>query len=224
MNEKDIGKEETETLIQQETVSQTVQKQEQHIQSIKETSEGALKLDDPGEKFKGLPMRELISAPLIAACEAQQQLAATALNFYEKIAFNDDKSTRCLEFDLERPVQTPGGIETDTVHVKAPFLGLVPVPSLLIDNINVDFQMEVTDASASKSQDNAELSTDVTSKWFNTSVNVQGKVGTSRENTRSTNQTAKYQVSVSASQQKPTEGLSKLMDIMAGCIEPIDNK
>lgn len=42
---------------------------------------GQLKGDNTpsiGEKFKGLPMRELISNPLIAAAEAQQQLAATA--------------------------------------------------------------------------------------------------------------------------------------------------
>ena len=36
-------------------------------------------------------MRELIAAPLIAAAEAQQELAATAWNFYQKIAF-DGKS------------------------------------------------------------------------------------------------------------------------------------
>lgn len=42
------------------------------------------------------------------------------------------------------------------------------------------------------------------------------------------NQTAKYQIHVIASQQQQTEGLSKLMDIMASCIEPVtveeDNK
>ena len=53
-------------------------------------------------------------------------------------------------------------------------------------------------------------------------MNVTGKVTSSRENTRSTNQTAKYQVHVSARQQDPTEGLSKLMDIMASCIEPVN--
>ena len=55
------------------------------------------------------------------------------------------------------------------------------------------------------------------------SVNVSGKVSSSRENTRSTNQTAKYQVHVSARQQRQTEGLSKLMDIMASCVEPLPN-
>lgn len=183
------------------------------------------KLEGVADSFRGLPMRELISAPLIAVNEAQQQLAASTLDYYNKIAFEDDgKTTRCLEFDLERPLQVPGGNTTQKVHVKAPFIGMVPIPALLIDNVNINFQMEVTDASTSKSEENTELTTDVTSKWFGTSVSVQGKVGAARENTRSTNQTAKYQVSVSASQQSQTEGLSKLMDIMASCIEPLENK
>lgn len=37
------------------------------------------------DKFKGLPMRELIAAPLIAAAEAQQELAATAWNSTSKL-------------------------------------------------------------------------------------------------------------------------------------------
>lgn len=90
------------------------------------------------DKFKGLPMRELIGAPLFAAAEAQEKLASN-----------------------------------------------------------------------------------ISSKWFGVNVGISGKVTSSRENTRSTNQTAKYQVHVTASQQPRTEGLAKLMDIMASCIEPV---
>ena len=196
---------------------------EKNLLQVEEEKENT-KVGEPASAFKGVPMRELISAPLIAVAEAQQQLAASSLDFYNKIAFEDDAKTRCLEFDLDCPVQVPDGIGKQEVHVEAPFIGLVPVPALMIDNVNIDFQMEVTDASTSKTLENADLSTNVTSKWYGTSVSVQGKVGTSRENTRSTDQTAKYQVSVSASQQQQTEGLSKLMDIMASCIEPLDTK
>lgn len=101
------------------------------------------------DKFKGLPMRELIAAPLIAAAEAQQELAATAWNFYQQIAF-DSKSgnkARILEFDVERPIQQDRKMTTMSQSVKAPFIGLVPIPSLLIDRVDVDFQMEVTDTS-----------------------------------------------------------------------------
>jgi len=81
------------------------------------------------DKFKGLPMRELIAAPLIAAAEAQQELAATAWNFYQQIAF-DGKSgnkARILEFDVERPIQQDGKMTTMSQSVKAPFIGLVPI-------------------------------------------------------------------------------------------------
>lgn len=177
------------------------------------------------DKFKGLPMWELIAAPLIAAAEAQQELAATAWNFYKQIAFDDDgKTARVLEFDIKRPIQQDGVMTTMPQSVKAPFIGLVPIPSLLIDRVDVDFQMEVTDTSNVKSTINAEVETKVSGKSWLISAEISGKVTTARENTRMTNQTAKYQIHVSASQQPQTEGLSKLMDIMASCIEPINTE
>ena len=177
------------------------------------------------DKFKGLPMRELIAAPLIAAAEAQQELAATAWNFYKQIAFDEDgKTARVLEFDIKRPIQQDGVMTTMPQSVKAPFIGLVPIPSLLIDRVDVDFQMEVTDTSNVKSTINAEVETKVSGKSWLISAEISGKVTTARENTRMTNQTAKYQIHVSASQQPQTEGLSKLMDIMASCIEPINTE
>ena len=185
-------------------------------------------LGDPNvtDNLKGLPMRELIAAPLIAAAEAQQELAATAWNFYQQIAF-DSKSgnkARILEFDVERPIQQDRKMTTMSQSVKAPFIGLVPIPSLLIDRVDVDFQMEVTDTSNVKSTTNAEVEAKASAKHWFINAEISGKVTTARENTRMTNQTAKYQIHVSASQQPQTEGLSKLMDIMASCIEPITNE
>ena len=175
------------------------------------------------DSFKGLPMRELIAAPLIAAAEAQQELARTAWNFYKQIAFDKDGKTRSLEFDVQRPIEQGGQMKLMNQKVTAPFLGLVPIPSLLIDNVDVDFQMEVTNTENIKSTTNAEVDSKIEGKYWFVSAEISGKVSTSRENTRSTNQTGKYQVHVSASQQPQTEGLSKLMDIMASCIEPINS-
>lgn len=177
-------------------------------------------------KFKGLPMRELIGAPLFAAAEAQEKLASIAWDYYRRIAYDQEKGegvTRLLEFTLNRPVVQDGVVsaENNEVKVQAPFIGLVPIPSLLIDRIDVDFQMEVTDTNSSTDSSSADASTNISSKWFGVNVGISGKVSSSRENTRSSNQTAKYQVHVTASQQQPTEGLSKLMDIMASCIEPV---
>lgn len=181
-------------------------------------------MSEIAKNLSGLPMRELIASPLIAVSEAQTMLATQSFDFMNKIGFDQDKKPRMLDFTLERPVRNAGnGVTTNQIQVHAPLLGLVPAPNLLVEDVHIDFQMEVTMADSSKESTQAEVSTDISYKsWFGLKVDVQGKVTTSRENTRSTNQTAKYQVSVNARQQPPTEGMSKLMDILASCVEPID--
>ena len=182
------------------------------------------KQNDIGNKFRGLPMAELISAPLMAACDSQKKMAASAYAFMQEIGFEKEGKARLLNFQLERPVGNEG--MTSTINVQAPFLGLVPIPSLLIDSVQVNFQMEVTDTESLKEVKNSSGEMDVDANFKlgifgHGSVKVHGSVSTSRENTRSTNQTAKYQINVNAKQQPPTEGLSKLMDIMASCVEPL---
>lgn len=175
-------------------------------------------------QLKGLPMDTLIAAPLIATAEAQQKLSATAWDFYEKVAYenngNGEKKLRVAEFTVDRPVVSDGGVTTVKQKISAPFIGLVPVPSLLVDRVDIDFQMEVTDSSVETNSSNVDASVEGSAHWFVFKASLNGKVSTTRESTRSTNQNAKYQIHVSASQQPPTEGLSKLMDIMACCVEP----
>ncbi|TCO09845.1 DUF2589 domain-containing protein [Natronoflexus pectinivorans] len=183
------------------------------------------------KKLEGLSMDDLISAPLVAACEAQSKLAQTAYKYMTEIGFEDGDFSKpnLLNFTLQRPVETNEGLKTSNVEVQAPFLGLVPIPSLLIDDVKVDFQMEVNSVTASSNKNEKEASAEAKGSfklglWGKGSVKVNGKVTTSKENTRSTNQTAKYQISVSAKQQPPTEGLSRLMDILASCTAPISEK
>lgn len=171
--------------------------------------------------FEGVPMRELIGAPLSAAAEAQEKLASTTWEYFQRIGYKTDENgkptqeTRLLPFDLKRPVEQNGAMTTLNQTVQAPFIGLVSVPSLQIDCVDADFQMEATSSDTEVANTEAEVSN---------SISVSGKVSSSHENTRGINQTVKYQVYVSASQQPPTEGLSKLMDAMASCIEPLPKK
>ena len=114
----------------------------------------------------------------------------------------------------------------DSSSIEIPLLSIVPVPYIAVNEVQVDFQMEVTATETSTEKSSTEGSSSANEDFKfgcfgGGSVNVSGKVSSSRENTRSTNQTAKYQVHVSARQQRQTEGLSKLMDIMASCVEPL---
>lgn len=211
-------------------INQAAEVAEGNQGSDKDPSGGNPTNDDFKDKLKGLPMSELIGAPLFAAADAQQRLAGSAWDFYQKIAFDTDSQTqkpttktRTVDFVVNRPVVVDGVTKMMEQKVSAPFIGLVPIPSLLVERVDVDFQMEVTDTNVEKNSSSASAEASVSAKWFGTTVSVSGKVASARETTRTTNQTAKYQVHVTAAQQPPTEGMSKLMDIMASCIEPVPN-
>ena len=96
----------------------------------------------------------------------------------------------------------------------------------MIDDVQVDFQMEVTATETSTDKSSTEGSSRANANFKfgcfgGGSVNGSGKVTPSRENTRSTNRTTKYQVDESYRQQRQSEGLSKLKDIMDSCVEPL---
>ena len=73
--------------------------------------------------------------------EELQKLAQSAFELMQEIDFNEDGKSRMVEFSFQRPIQ--GSPTPQDVTVQAPFIGLVPLPNLLIDDIQVDFQMEM---------------------------------------------------------------------------------
>lgn len=173
--------------------------------------------------FSSLPIRELIANPFKAACESQVLLADEFLNYVDMLAFDDDGNTRILEFKLDQSVTdgTTGAVSTMPINVRAPLLGLVPIPSLLINNITVDFNMEVKTSDTTTTLNSREASLAVSGSFWGASVAFKGSVKSSEERTRSSDQSATYTIHVEANQQEPAEGMSKLMDIIASCITPI---
>ncbi|MCF5950666.1 DUF2589 domain-containing protein, partial [Xanthomonas perforans] len=70
------------------------------------------------DQFKGLPMADLIGAPLRAACDAQVMLARATADFIKVIGFlpptdpadpNGNGGTRTAQFKFKRPVEDPSG-------------------------------------------------------------------------------------------------------------------
>ena len=93
-------------------------------------------------KFVGIPIAELVAAPHVAVCDSQKKLAQSAFEFMQEIGFNEEGKTRTVEFNLQRPIE--GSPTPQDITVQAPFIALVALPNLLIDDVQVDFQMEVT--------------------------------------------------------------------------------
>lgn len=121
---------------------------------------------------------------------------------------------RTVKFKLNRMVVDAASGQTKPVQVEveAPLLALVPVPA---------FTMEVKDSAADKLSETSEGSMESSLSVWGFSSTISGKVTTSRENTRSSDKTAKYDIYARAAQQPAAEGMAKLSSIFASVIEPI---
>ena len=183
------------------------------------------------DQFAGLPIEELIVSPIVGMAKGQAKLNEVTWKYISEVAFVKDEKTgitsaRSLDVEMNRVVTNgeTGEQEIQKLYNKVPMLPLVPLPSLAITSADIEFAMEVKTSEASKSTVATENSYEASAggKWWGMSFNakVAGKVATNKENTRSTDNSAKYNVKVHAEQLPPTEGMLKLSDYLTQMLEP----
>lgn len=50
-------------------------------------------------KFVGIPIADLVAAPLVEVCDFQKKLAQSAYKFMTEFGFNDEGKTRMIEYN-----------------------------------------------------------------------------------------------------------------------------
>ena len=182
------------------------------------------------DQFAGLPIEDLIVSPIIGMAKGQAKLNEVTWKYISEVAFvkdQDGKTTaRSLDVEMNRVV-TDGDTGEQTIqklYNKVPMLPLVPLPALAITSADIEFSMEVKTSETSKDTSASENSYEASAggKWWGMSFSakVAGKVSTNKENTRSTDNSAKYNVKVHAEQLPDTEGMLKLSDYLTQMLEP----
>lgn len=173
------------------------------------------------EQFAGLDMYKLIGAPLTASADASIMLANSTAEFINKVGFDSDGNTRNVAFTYEKKsVNEDGTTNNDQMKVEVPMLAIVPVPSLQIDEVAVLFDMEVKQSESSQTELDANLSAHATVGVSFLKVSVSGSVSAHSNNTRSSDNSAKYNVSVTATNHGTPEGLARVLDMMAANVAP----
>ena len=184
------------------------------------------------DKFKGLPIEELIVSPLVGISKGQAKLNDVTWQYINEIGFttSEDGKTKepnNIDVEINRYVNVEGQPEPQlqTLKSKVPLLPLIPLPALAVTSADIEFTMQVDEQSAHT--DSRDTETNVSAKasyssWWGlkVSASMSGKVATHSENTRKTDNSAKYDVKVHAEQLPPTEGMLKLSDALVTMIEP----
>ncbi|UAA39177.1 DUF2589 domain-containing protein [Paraneptunicella aestuarii] len=186
------------------------------------------------DQFGGLPMGQLIGAPLTAACDAQISLAKATSDFIETVGFvkdaNNLSTVRMVPFSFEKPEQqeNPDGtveLVKAKYTVEVPFISIVTVPTLQVTEVDVNFMMEVKSSFSEQTRDDKQASMELEAGGgigpFSVKVTAQGSISSSKESQRSSDNSAKYDVSVRARSQGTPEGLSRVLDILQQSIAPV---
>ncbi len=187
-----------------------------------------------GDQFRGLPMGDLIGGPLMAACEAQVRLANATADFIKVVGFmpptaeemkKDSRAVgdiRTVSFKYDRPTEDGSGSER--VSIDVPLLAVVKIPSLAVNKVDITFDMEVknSERQAESTDTKAEVQASVSGGWgpVKASVKMTGSVASHKENTRQTDQSAKYHVEVHAEDNGMPEGLARVLDMLSQSVAP----
>lgn len=176
-------------------------------------------------QFAGLPIESLICGPILAAARGQQELTALYIDGVKKLAYEDEsaKKTNQIEFQYERPIiGADKKVTVQKCKVEAPLISLVPVPAFTMDELTVDFDMEVKSTELQDDKSHKDASSTVKyNSWFGLDASITGNISSDSEHKRQTDSSATYKIHARAVQQLPSEGMAKLTSLMAQAMEPI---
>ncbi len=182
------------------------------------------------DQFQGLPMGNLIGGPLSAACDSQIMLARATSDFINDVGFDENKKIRMVDFSFSKPEhidQPDGSIVTKAqdYKVSVPFISIVSVPTLQVQDVDVSFNMEVKSSFSESSKQDRQAAFEAEGSGgigpFRVRVKMSGSVSSSKESQRSSDNSAKYAVRVTAKQSGTPEGLSRVLDILQQSIAPV---
>ncbi len=198
---------------------------------INRTNETVLGDSSAAEQFAGLPLGLLICQPILEAAKGQLALCQVYINTLFEMAFDnpeekdpDKRTTKTIKFTFDRLIldKTTGAQTTKKMTLNVPLISLVPLPAFTMDELSVDFEMEVKESNINTDTSHSDFGTTESFSFWGFDSTITGNVSADSSHTRQTDNSAKYSIHAHAVQQAPSEGMAKLTALFAQSMEPIE--
>ncbi|MDE1146283.1 MAG: DUF2589 domain-containing protein [Azospirillaceae bacterium] len=202
------------------------------------------------EQFTGLPMQALIGGPLNAAAEANSMMAVTQTRFLLDTAFARETTSGVdtykpimIKMTLTRGVLVPVNpdqpppldviIKEVTTTFDLPLLTILPLNSLAVDDVTINFDMEVkssySDVTSQKTEEkvatagsfSAKVGYGIFSAEISGSASYDRTSSSGRDTHYEKSNSARYGVSVHAGQLPLPEGVKTIITAFTNAISPI---
>lgn len=186
-----------------------------------------------GDELSSINFESMIGGPLSAVVKAQAQAAVTSVDFIKAVGFDSDDEGKVtapvmVTFSYDKPVEETDAAGVTTVKkikydLTVPFLTMLPVPFIRIEETTIDFNAKITSIQESSTTSKFGISSEVKAKagWFFGSASL--KVNTSYQRSTSSSQkverTYSLAVHVRAVQDELPAGTERLLGILENVIE-----
>ena len=175
-------------------------------------------------ELNNIDFRKMIGGPLQAAVDAQVASALATVDFINKVGFkpvdpdNPDAGRELVMADFthqRKDVDKDGNEVTSNVNLRVPLLAMLPIPSLRIEQVLIDFNVKLNSVESSSTSDQLGVSADVSGGWgpvkFKVSASYQRKTATNVE----VKKEYSLNVNVKAVQDEMPAGLEKVLNMLA---------
>lgn len=198
--------------------SQIIRAAAQQVAASRDASTSAANLTS---ELNNIDFRKMIGGPLQAVVDAQVASALSTVNFIKEVGFKKSATGGADElvmvpFTHERQDVGPDGkpLEKKTVGITVPLLAMLPIPSLRIEHVIIDFNVKLNSVEASSQSTALGVSASVGGGFgpvnFKVSASFQRKTSTSVE----VKKEYALQVSVKAVQDEIPAGLEKVLNAL----------
>ncbi len=171
-------------------------------------------------ELNNIPFRAMIGGPLQAAVDAQVASSLATIDFINRVGFTDPAAGKrelvMVDFSHTRKdVDADGKEVSKEVALRVPLLAMLPIPSLRIEHVIIDFNAKLNSVETSTVSDKLGVEAEVKAGWGPVSFKVSASY--QRQSTTGVEVKKEYalQVNVKAVQDEIPAGLEKILGALA---------
>jgi Protein of unknown function (DUF2589) len=169
-------------------------------------------------ELNNIDFRKMIGGPLQAAVDAQVASSLATVDFINKVGFTAPDSGGKRELvmvDFTHTRKEAGETTGKEIKISVPLLAMLPIPSLRIEHVIIDFNVKLNSVESSTTSDTLGVNAEVKGGWgpvsFKVSASYQRKTATNIE----VKKEYALNVNVKAVQDEIPAGLEKILNLLA---------
>ena len=176
------------------------------------------------QELNSLDFSVYIGGPLQAAVQAQHAASMSQVNFIKEVGFENDK-LRYVEFKYKKKVakEDGTGFEDLNMDIQVPFLTMLTIPALRIEEMTIDFNAKLTSTETSNVSNEFAASAELGINYK--IVNFKASASYKRTSTRGTSVEKTYNlgVKVTAVNDELPAGLDRILTMLEDSIASVSN-